>query len=165
MLHSKLRRTRWMAALTTVVVFAGCSSSTEPEPLPNLVETAQAAGQFNTLLAAAQAAGLAGTLSNDGPFTVFAPTDAAFNALPTGTVQALLQDVDALRAILLFHVVQGEVTAAQAANLNQAPTLNGQAVPITRNGSGLRVGGANVIQADIRASNGIIHVIDAVLIP
>jgi uncharacterized surface protein with fasciclin (FAS1) repeats len=165
MRNTRMGAMRWLAAATAVFVLAGCSSSTEPEPLPNLVETAQAAGQFNTLLAAATAAGLAGELSTGGPYTVFAPTDAAFQALPAGTVEALLEDVEALRAILLYHVVQGEVTSAQAAGLSQAPTLNGQAVPIVRNGSVLQVGGATVVQADIRASNGIIHVVDAVMIP
>jgi uncharacterized surface protein with fasciclin (FAS1) repeats len=158
-------RSRGWAALVVATLLAACGSSTEPQPLPNLVETAQAAGQFNTLLAAAEAAGLAGELSTGGPYTVFAPTDAAFQALPAGTVEGLLQNREALRSILLYHVVQGEVTSTQAATLNAAPTLNGQSVPIMRNGTSLQVGGATVIQADIRASNGIIHVIDAVLIP
>jgi transforming growth factor-beta-induced protein len=156
--------TRVMAVTVLVGVLGGCSSSTAPAEA-NLVETAQAAGQFNTLLAAAGAAGLAAELSEGGPYTVFAPTDAAFAALPEGTVEGLLADPTALQAVLLYHVVSGRVTSGEAAALSSAPTLNGQAVSIASGGDGLRVGGARVIQADIQASNGIIHVIDAVLIP
>jgi uncharacterized surface protein with fasciclin (FAS1) repeats len=157
---------RGMAAVVAVAGLAACnSSSTEPEPTLNLVETAQAAGQFQTLLAAATAAGLAAELSTGGPYTVFAPTDAAFAALPAGTVEALLNDIPTLQSILLYHVVQGRVTSGQAAGLNSATTLNGQSFPIATQGTSLRVGGATVIQADIEASNGIIHVIDRVLIP
>jgi uncharacterized surface protein with fasciclin (FAS1) repeats len=157
---------RAAVAMAAVAGMTACNSSTtEPTPTLNLVETAQAAGQFQTLLAAATAAGLATELSTGGPYTVFAPTDAAFAALPAGTVEALLNDIPTLQSILLYHVVQGRVTSMQAAGLSSATTLNGQSFPITRQGTSLRVGSATVIQADIEATNGIIHVIDRVLIP
>jgi uncharacterized surface protein with fasciclin (FAS1) repeats len=153
-----------LAAAALVVV--GCNESSPTEaPTTNLVATAQAAGQFTTLLAALDAAGLRQELEQGGPYTVFAPTDAAFAALPPGTVEGLLQDTEALRAVLLFHVVSGQVNSSQAATLSAAPTLNGANVAIQQVGGQLRVGGATVVQADIGASNGIIHVIDAVLIP
>lgn len=155
-----------MAVVALPIVLGGCESdTTSTEPRQNIVATAQAAGSFNVLLAAAEAAGLATTLADGGPFTVFAPTDAAFEALPPGTVEALLADPDALRAVLTYHVVEGRVTSAQAAQLTSAPTLNGGAIAITNAGGSLRVNDARVIQADVEASNGIIHVIDAVLIP
>jgi uncharacterized surface protein with fasciclin (FAS1) repeats len=161
---SILRGVRTVVAAAVVLGLVACESTTT-EPERNLVETAQVAGQFNTLLAAASAAGLADELATGGPYTLFAPTDAAFAALPAGTVDALLADRAALRAVLLYHVVEGRVTAGQAAGLSAAPTLNGQAVPIVSSGGQLSVGGARVVQADVGASNGIIHVIDAVMIP
>jgi uncharacterized surface protein with fasciclin (FAS1) repeats len=165
MFVSVTHRLRAVAIGVLVAAVAACGSSTEPTPQLNLVATAQAAGQFTTLLAAVEAAGLQQELAANGPYTVFAPTDAAFAALPPGTVEGLLQNQEALRAVLLYHVVPGRVTAAQAAGLSAAPTLNGAAVPVAQEGSTLRVGGATVVQADVEASNGIIHVIDAVLIP
>jgi len=164
-ISSVLTTGRAMVAVLAMGGLMACESTTEPEPTLNLVETAAAAGSFQTLLAAATAAGLAGELSNGGPYTLFAPTDAAFAALPSGTVQALLNDIPTLQAILLYHVVPGRVTSTQAAGLTSATTLNGKAFPISRLNGGLRVGTANVVQADIEATNGIIHVIDAVLIP
>jgi uncharacterized surface protein with fasciclin (FAS1) repeats len=165
MFASLAPRIRALALGVVVTSIAACGNGTTEPTRANLVATAEAAGQFNTLLAALQAAGLQQELQQGGPYTVFAPTDAAFAALPPGTVEALLQDRQALRSVLLFHVVPGRVTAAQAATLDAAPTLNGASVPMMPSGNTLRVGGATVVQADVEASNGIIHVIDAVLIP
>ena len=133
----------------------------------DIVDTAVAAGQFNTLAAALEAADLVGTLKGDGPFTVFAPTDAAFAKLPEGTVESLLkpENRDKLVAILTYHVVPGEVTAADVVKLSEAKTVNGQDVAITVADNGVRVNDANVIKTDIDASNGVIHVIDTVILP
>lgn len=142
------------------------SSNSGSQPQMDIVETAAAAGNFTTLLAAAQAADLVDALKGDGPLTVFAPTDDAFAALPPGTVDALLEDIDALTAILTYHVVPGAVTAEQVVKLSSAATLNGAELTVTVTGDGkVMVDGATVIMTDIKASNGIIHVIDAVVIP
>jgi len=130
----------------------------------DLVDTAVAAGSFKTLAAALQAADLVGTLKGEGPFTVFAPTDEAFAKLPAGTVEALLKDIPKLRAILTYHVVAGNVSSAQVVKLSSARTLQGQDLAIST-AKGVKVGPASVIKADIAASNGVIHVIDTVLIP
>ncbi len=134
----------------------------------NIVETAAAAGSFNTLLAAATAAGLAETLSTGGPFTVFAPTDAAFAALPAGTVESLLkpENIEQLKAILLYHVVEGEVPAKTAVTLSEAPTLQGGKIALEVVDGALKLNGnSTVVTTDVLASNGVIHVIDAVLMP
>ncbi|MEX2529895.1 MAG: fasciclin domain-containing protein [Gemmatimonadota bacterium] len=131
----------------------------------NIVEVAVEAGTFQTLVAAIQAAGLVETLSGEGPFTVFAPTDEAFAQLPEGTIEALLADVDALREILTYHVVPGRVTAAQVVQLDEATTVQGGTVSISTSGDTVRINDARVVTADIEASNGIIHVIDAVILP
>ncbi len=133
----------------------------------DIVDTAVAAGQFTTLAAALQAADLVDTLKGDGPFTVFAPTDAAFAKLPEGTVESLLrpENRDQLVAILTYHVVAGKVTAADVVKLDDAKTVNGQDVRITVADSAVQVNDANVIKTDIEASNGVIHVIDTVIIP
>ena len=130
----------------------------------DIVETAIGANQFTTLVAALEAADLVGALQGDGPFTVFAPTDAAFAKLPAGTVEALLKDKEKLSAILTYHVVSGKVMAADVAGLSSAPTLLGKSVAIDTS-NGVRINDSNVISADIVASNGVIHVIDTVLIP
>jgi uncharacterized surface protein with fasciclin (FAS1) repeats len=130
----------------------------------NIVETARDAGSFTTLLAAVDAAGLGDTLAEAGPFTVFAPSDDAFAKLPTGTVESLLADPAKLTDVLTYHVVPGRVTAADAAALSAAPTVQGTELPIATNGM-VQVGDANVVTADIEASNGVIHVIDRVLLP
>ncbi len=137
------------------------------EPTKNIVETAAEAGSFETLLAAAKAAGLAEALSGPGPFTVFAPTDDAFAALPEGTVESLLkpENIGTLKAILLYHVVEGDVRAAQVVDLDAAGTLNGQRVDIAVSGSTVNVDNARVVSADVLATNGVIHVIDKVLMP
>jgi uncharacterized surface protein with fasciclin (FAS1) repeats len=151
-------------ALAAVVLGAtACSDSNEPE-LQNIVETAVTAGTFNTLVAAVTAAGLATTLSDDGPFTVFAPTDDAFAALPAGTVDALLNDIPTLTQILLYHVVSGDVRAADVVNLNSATTLQGGSVSIDAS-MGVKINDANVLLTDVLATNGVIHVIDKVLLP
>ena len=134
---------------------------------PSIPQVAKSAGQFTTLLAAVDAAGLTETLLGRGPFTLFAPTDDAFSKLPGGTVQELLkpENREKLRTILTYHVIAGRVTAAQARGVSSAETVAGQSVRITTNGDQLRINDAVVRIADIPASNGIVHVIDRVLIP
>jgi uncharacterized surface protein with fasciclin (FAS1) repeats len=131
----------------------------------NIVETAVAAGQFKTLTSLLQQTGLDKTLAEGGPYTVFAPTDKAFAKVPKKTLDALAANPDELKAVLLYHVADGAVKAADVASMSSVETLNGASVPIKANDSVVRVGGAKVIQADVMASNGVIHVIDGVLIP
>lgn len=133
----------------------------------DIVDTAVDAGSFKTLAAALEAAGLVETLKGEGPFTVFAPTDEAFAKLPEGTVASLLQpeNIDQLKAVLTYHVVPGAVMAAQVVDMTEATTVNGQAVDIAVNGSMVMIDNAHVIQTDIAASNGVIHVIDSVILP
>ncbi len=131
----------------------------------NIVQTAVAAGQFKTLVSLVKQAGLVGALSGPGPLTVFAPTDAAFAKVPKATLAALAKNKAQLKAVLLYHVVKGDVTAAQASMLTSAKTLEGASVRIHVSGTKLYVGSAHVIKADVKASNGIIHVINKVLIP
>ncbi len=132
----------------------------------DIVDTAVEAGAFNTLVAAVQAAGLVETLKSEGPFTVFAPTDEAFAALPDGTVETLLKPENKaqLIAILTYHVVSGKVMSGDLSNGMTAPTVQGSDITITTEG-GVKVNSANVVTADIETSNGVIHVIDAVIIP
>ena len=133
----------------------------------DIVDTAVAAGNFKTLAAALQAAGLVETLKGKGPFTVFAPTDEAFAKLPAGTVETLLkpENKGKLVAILTYHVVAGDVKAAQVVKMNSARTVQGESVQIATAGGKVTVDKANVVQTDIAASNGVIHVIDTVLMP
>ncbi len=133
----------------------------------NVVEVAEGAEQFTTLLAAVDAAGLTSALMGDGPFTILAPTDAAFNALPSGTVENLLkpENRSTLQAILQYHVIPGRVYSDQVVKLNSAETLGGETISIAVDGSTVRINDATVAKADIEASNGVIHVIDAVLLP
>ena len=133
----------------------------------NIVEVAASAGSFKTLLAAAEAAGLVEALSGEGPLTVFAPTDEAFAKLPEGTVEALLKDKEKLAAILKYHVVSGKVMAADVVKLNgkTAKTLQGGELTIKIDGETVHIGSAKVIKVDVAASNGVIHVIDTVLLP
>ena len=133
----------------------------------DVVDTAIAAGQFETLAAALEAAGLVATLKGTGPFTVFAPTDEAFAKLPTGTVENLLkpENKQKLTAILTYHVVAGKVMAADVAGLDQAKSVNGKMIDIEVEGSTVKVNDAAVTAADIAASNGVIHVIDEVIMP
>jgi uncharacterized surface protein with fasciclin (FAS1) repeats len=132
---------------------------------PDIVDTAVNAGEFTTLTMALDAAGLVDTLKGPGPFTFFAPTDAAFAKLPAGTLDSLLADPDKLRAVLTYHVVSGEVTAADAAKLHAATTIEGEDLSISANDGGVQIDNASVTQPDIKASNGIIHVIDTVILP
>lgn len=131
-----------------------------------IVGVAAGAGQFNTLVAAVKAAGLVDTLNGAGPFTVFAPTDEAFAKLPAGTVESLLkpENKEKLVAILTYHVLAGKVMAADVKTMG-AKTVNGKEASIKVNGGKVTVGAANVVKTDIAASNGVIHVIDAVLLP
>jgi uncharacterized surface protein with fasciclin (FAS1) repeats len=133
----------------------------------DIVDTARAAGTFNTLVAAVQAADLTETLKGQGPFTVFAPTDEAFAKLPEGTVEDLLKPENKakLQAILTYHVVPGKVMSRDAVKMTSAKTVNGQSFRISKSGDGLMINDANVTKADIKASNGIIHVIDRVILP
>ena len=131
----------------------------------SIIETAEAAGSFKTLLAAVEAAGLGGALSGDGPFTVFAPTDEAFAALPKGTIEALLKDKEQLTSILTYHVLDGAVKSGEVVNIEAAETLNGQSVAIKVSKGKVMIDNANVTTTDIICSNGVIHVIDAVMLP
>jgi uncharacterized surface protein with fasciclin (FAS1) repeats len=131
----------------------------------NIVETAVAAGSFNTLVTAVKAADLVETLSGPGPFTVFAPTDDAFAKLPEGTIPALLKDKEKLTSILTYHVVAGKVMASDVVNLSSAETVNGKSLTITVEDGKVMVDNATVIKTDIVCSNGVIHVIDAVVLP
>ena len=132
--------------------------------MANIIDTATNNGSFTTLVAAIQAAGLVDTLKGAGPFTVFAPTDEAFNKLPAGTVDALLQDIPKLKKILTYHVVSGKVLAADVAKLKTAKTVEGSDVKIDAS-NGVKINDATVATADVAADNGVIHVIDTVLIP
>ena len=166
-----------LAALTTALALAvaapvfaaqpAASTAAQTQARGDIVDTAVAAGQFKTLAAALQAAGLVDTLKGAGPFTVFAPTDAAFAALPAGTVENLLkpENREQLVAILTYHVVPGRVTAGDVAKLDKATTVQGGDVAIRATGGTVSVGNARVVQADVMASNGVIHVIDKVLMP
>jgi uncharacterized surface protein with fasciclin (FAS1) repeats len=138
---------------------------TTTEAPMTIVDVASAAGGFTTLLAAAEAAGLVETLMGDGPFTVFAPTDEAFAALPEGTLDSLLADPEALKQILLYHVVSGSVLAADVVGLDTATSVEGSEIDITVDGDKVMVNDANVVATDIMASNGVIHVIDKVILP
>jgi uncharacterized surface protein with fasciclin (FAS1) repeats len=149
----------------SVTAFAGAHSGAPMQK--DIVDTAVAAGSFETLAAALQAAGLIDALKGDGPFTVFAPTDEAFAKLPEGTVDNLLkpENQEALKAILLYHVVSGEIMAADIGSGATPMTLEGDTIDVVSSSSGVTVNGAKVISADIDASNGVIHVIDAVILP
>jgi transforming growth factor-beta-induced protein len=179
------RFTLLSVVLTASMILAACAPATPAptaEPLPEptavptevpapvempktIVDIAVADGRFTTLVAAVQAAGLAETLSGEGPFTVFAPTDEAFKKLPAGTVEALLKDIPALKDILLYHVVSGKVMASDVVKLESADTVLGKPVSIKVDMGKVYVNDAQVIITDIEASNGVIHVIDAVLLP
>jgi uncharacterized surface protein with fasciclin (FAS1) repeats len=132
--------------------------------MPTIVDVAVQAGKFNTLVQAVQAAGLVETLSGEGPFTVFAPTDEAFAQIPAETLQAVLADKEKLTAILTYHVVPGKLMAADVVRSTQLQTVQGQSITVSTEG-GVRVDDANVVQTDIEADNGVIHVIDKVIMP
>ena len=154
------------AALATVA-FALSVNPIRAQDDQDIVDVAIGAGIFNTLVAALQAAELVDVLKSEGPFTVFAPTDEAFAALPEGTVESLLlpESKELLTSILLYHAVSGSVTAADVVGLESAATVNGASISIGVSDSGVTVDNANVIQTDVAASNGVIHIIDAVILP
>ena len=156
-----------LTALITVSACAPAYSSRETQSMKNIVQVASENGNFNTLVAAVKAAGLVETLSGPGPFTVFAPTDAAFAKLPEGTVAALIADKEKLTAILTYHVLSGRVIASDITRMNGATptTINGQKLDIEVRGGKVFVNNAQVTTADVAASNGVIHVIDGVLLP
>jgi uncharacterized surface protein with fasciclin (FAS1) repeats len=152
-----------VAAVAVMVLAGGVAQAAEK----NIVETAVAAGSFTTLAKALQAAGLVDTLAGKGPFTVFAPTDEAFAKLPAGTIEELLKPENKakLQAILTYHVVPGKVMASQVVGLKSAKTVNGQSVAIAVMDGGVMIDNAHVVKTDIATSNGVIHVIDTVLLP
>jgi uncharacterized surface protein with fasciclin (FAS1) repeats len=154
-----------MAAVTAVGITFGAAGAYAADK--DIVDTAVGAGQFNTLAAALTAAGLVETLKGAGPFTVFAPTDAAFAALPAGTVEDLLkpENKDQLTAVLTYHVVPGNVMAADVVKITEAKTVNGAMITVKVDGETVMINDATVTTADIAASNGVIHVIDKVILP
>lgn len=163
-----------LIALCAALALSACADASDTPttaataPTVDIVDTAVSAGSFNTLVAAVQAAGLVDTLKSPGPFTVFAPTDEAFAALPAGTVENLLkpENKDQLTAILTYHVIAGKVLSSDLAGKKlEAQTVQGSTVDIDATGSGVKVDNANVVAADVAASNGVIHVIDAVILP
>ena len=189
-----MKRSMILAPAALAVVLAACTStaaSPSPDPvtaapstaapatsapsmpaaspsaeLGDIVATADGAGTFTTLLAAAQAAGLVETLQGDGPFTVFAPTDDAFAALPDGTLDSLLADPEALKQVLLYHLVPGAVKADEVANLTSADSVEGSPIAIAvKDGTVYLNDAAKVVATDVMASNGVIHVIDQVILP
>jgi uncharacterized surface protein with fasciclin (FAS1) repeats len=131
----------------------------------DIVDTAVEAGQFTTLAKALEATGLIETLKSEGPFTVFAPTDEAFAKLPAGTIESLLKDPEKLKQILLYHVVSGKVMAKDVVKIKSAKTVQGSSVKVKAGKAGVMVDNANVIKTDIAATNGVIHVIDSVILP
>ena len=155
------------AFLATTAVHAAHHEGGETMAEPSIVEIAVGNPDFSTLVAALKAAGLVEALSGEGPFTVFAPTNEAFAALPEGTLVMLLlpENKDKLVAILTYHIVSGDVMAADVVTLAEATRLEGATIAITTSDAGVMVDGANVIATDIKASNGVIHVIDAVILP
>jgi len=169
-MRSKVQARKWIVAALAAVLVSGyaaagdCGGHAGAQASKDIVDTAVEAGSFSTLVTAVQAAGLVDTLKGEGPFTVFAPTDEAFAKLPAGTLDSLLQDKEALTKVLTYHVVPGRVMAADVAKLNSAETVQGQSIRIDTS-SGVRVDDANVVKTDIVTSNGVIHVIDSVILP
>lgn len=159
--------TRTLVAVAAVGLLTGSTQTRAAGADKDIVDTAVAAGSFQTLAKALQAAGLIETLKGTGPFTVFAPTDEAFAKLPAGTVENLLkpENREKLKAVLTYHVVPGKVMAAQVTKMDSAKTVNGQQVRIKTSGGSVMVDEAKVVKADIAASNGVIHVIDSVILP
>jgi uncharacterized surface protein with fasciclin (FAS1) repeats len=166
----RIRNILLVAAAVMAVAAAPASARTDLNVAPsgaekNIVQTAVAAGKFKTLASLLKKAGLAGTLQGKGPFTVFAPTDAAFAKVPDATLEALGKDKAKLRSVLLYHVAKGKLTAAKVVKRESVKTLNGQRVKIRVRDDKVFVGGARVTTADVGASNGVIHIINKVLIP
>jgi uncharacterized surface protein with fasciclin (FAS1) repeats len=174
-----MRKTRSIStlAVATAVAFAAAVPTASAGALSqgnavpagaqkkDIVETAVAAGQFDTLASLLKQAGLVNTLKGNGPYTVFAPTDKAFSKVPNATLDELAKDKAKLRSVLLYHVAKGKLTAKKVVTRKSIETLNGQRVRVRVRGDEVRVGGARVITPDVRASNGVVHVINKVLIP
>ncbi len=162
-----------IALMSTAPAFAHCGSCGTGEAhshavkaaSADIVEVATTAGTFNTLLAAAKAAGLVDTLQGDGPYTVFAPTDDAFAKLPEGAIDNLLANPDKLKQVLLYHVVAGKVLASDVVGLTSATTVEGSDISIAVKGDSVMINNAKVLKTDVMASNGVIHVIDTVIVP
>lgn len=160
-----VRKLMAVATLAAGAALAAPSAADAQMNEDDIVTVAVKAGSFTTLAAALEAAGLVETLQGEGPFTVFAPTDEAFAKLPAGTVEALLADKEALTRILTYHVVAGEVTSDQVVNLSSAETVAGISAPIEVRMGNVYLGGAKVVTVDVQASNGVIHIIDTVMLP
>ena len=156
-----------MSVLVATLLFAAFAHADHHGMKKDIVDVAAENGSFNTLVAAAKAAGLVETLKGDGPFTVFAPTDEAFAALPEGTVDMLLkpENKDKLIAVLTYHVVPGKIMASEVMKLDSAVTVQGETVMVGIDHGNVMINKAQVVMADVEASNGVIHVIDAVLLP
>jgi uncharacterized surface protein with fasciclin (FAS1) repeats len=163
--NSYTRRLRGLVAFCAVGLALAAPAAAAARPEHNIVRTAVAAGQFKTLTALLKQAGLAKTLAGKGRFTVFAPTDAAFAKVPKRTLRALAADKAKLRAVLLYHVAKGRLTAAKVVKRHSIKTLNGQRLRVRVRHGRVYVGRARVVMPDVRASNGVIHVINRVLIP
>jgi uncharacterized surface protein with fasciclin (FAS1) repeats len=164
MLNAKITTAVAAASLLTLSSVALADNHGHAEQ-KNIVETAVEAGNFTTLVTAVQEAGLVDTLSGEGPFTVFAPTDAAFAKIPADDLQAILADKELLTSILTYHVVAGKVMSSDVVNLTSATTVQGSDIDISVTDAGVQVDGANVVAVDIETSNGVIHVIDTVITP
>ena len=164
-MFNKLIKT--MSVLVATLLFAAYAHADHHGMKKDIVDVAAENGSFNTLVAAAKAAGLVETLKGDGPFTVFAPTDEAFAALPEGTVDMLLkpENKDKLIAVLTYHVVPGKIMASEVMKLDSAVTVQGETVMVGIDHGNVMINKAQVVMADVEASNGVIHVIDAVLLP
>ena len=171
-----MKRMVLLSLAAVAIVVSACSSAASPSPatpapspsaaLGDIVATADANGSFTTLITAVKAAGLVETLQGAGPFTVFAPTDAAFAALPAGTLDSLLADPEALKKVLLYHVASGKVTADQVVGLTTATSVEGSPIKIAvKDGKVYLNDSAQVVTTDVMASNGVIHVIDKVILP
>jgi uncharacterized surface protein with fasciclin (FAS1) repeats len=160
-------KTKTLAVTILLVFLSSTALIASSHTKMDIVDTAVKAGSFNTLVAAVQAAGLAETLKGEGPFTVFAPTDDAFAKLPAGTVEDLLkpENKDKLAAILTYHVVSGKVMAKDVMTMKEAKTVNGESVTISMETDTVMIDNAKVVTPDIECSNGIIHVIDTVIMP
>ena len=167
---------KFITGITLSLLLTACGSmhnsdmtSATSMPMSNrtIADVAMSTGMHNTLVRALKAAGLADMLMQPGDYTIFAPTDAAFAKLPAGTLESLMrpENRDKLRTLLQYHVVPGRVTAAQVMNMTSATTASGQTLPIMVMGKNVMVGNANIVKADVMASNGIVHVIDTVLMP
>ena len=154
-----------LVAAALAIAAVGSSASASPRKQATIVDTAVAAGQFTTLTKLLTRAGLVKTLQQPGPYTVFAPTDSAFRKVPAATLNALLKDKAKLKAVLLYHVVAGKVTSAKVVGLSSARTVSGKSVRIRVAGSNVFVNSSKVTKADVMASNGVIHVVNRVLIP